>query len=54
MSAFSGKQHKGAMKERRALKSRQADARNALTKPERTRNYRRVMEAASTILREGK
>ena len=35
MSAFSGKQSKGAMRDRRAKKRAEAEARNALTLPSR-------------------
>lgn len=44
MSAFSGKQHKGAMREHRKQKKTEAESRNAKTPPERTRNYRRHWE----------
>jgi len=35
MSAFNGKQHKGAKRELRQIKRTEAEARNALTPPER-------------------
>jgi hypothetical protein len=41
MSQFSGKQFKGAMRQRRQLKREQAEARNAATQPERRRSFRR-------------
>jgi hypothetical protein len=40
MSQFTGPQHKGAMRERRAKKREEAEARQALTRPERTKRYR--------------
>lgn len=40
MSAYSGPQGKGAAKKRRAVKRAEAEARNALTPPERRRAHR--------------
>lgn len=45
MSAFSGKQYKGAARDRRSTKREEAEARNKLTKPEDRKAYRvRVLE----------
>lgn len=41
MSAFSGEQYPGAMSDRSKTKREEAEARNALTPYERTRQYRR-------------
>lgn len=40
MSAFTGKQHKGAMRARREKKKRDAEIRNALTRPERRAEHK--------------
>jgi len=45
VSGWHGKQKKGAKAERRAIKRVEAEARNALTKPERRRAYRREQAA---------
>jgi hypothetical protein len=42
MSAFSGNQHKGAMRDRRKRKDLEARERNSESKPERRRKYRRT------------
>ena len=41
MSVFSGSQYKGAMRDYRREKRREAEQRNARTPPERRRSYRR-------------
>jgi len=42
MSRFSGSQGKGAMRAFRQIKRAEAEARNALTSPERRRSFRRL------------
>lgn len=45
MSAFSGKQHKGARREHKALRREEAEARNALTPPERRKSARKAAKS---------
>lgn len=47
MSRFSGKQHKGAAKEAREVRKREAEERNAKTAPERRRAARRLVSASA-------
>lgn len=47
MSAFTGKAYPGAMRDHRETKRREAEARNAATKPENRRAYRREQENAA-------
>ncbi len=55
MSTFSGKQYKGAVKSHREIKRQEAEERNALTKPERRRQARLLVESLGQMARgEGK
>lgn len=53
MSAFTGKQYEGAMRDHRKAKRAAAEARNAITPRERTAEFRRVISAVAAIMSGG-